>query len=549
MREQFYWLNDYSVNFLKQGYLLEGVEPLERIRQVGDTVEKMSGIIGYSDKFYDYMGKGWISLSTPVWCNFGLQRGFGISCFGISLMDSVDDILRGASEIGMMSKYGGGTAAYFGDIRPRGSAIAGGGHSNGAVSFMEVFQSVTDTVSQNNARRGSFAAYLPIDHGDIEEFLTIRNDDSPIQTLSFAVTIPYGWMQSMIDGDKEKRKIWAKVLQKRTESGYPYLFFEDNVNSNKPLIYKEKHIKINHSQLCNEVMLPTNDKESFVCCLSSVNLLWYDEWKDTDLIDTVLVLLDCVMREFIIKSEKVPFFEKANAFAKNHNAIGIGALGMASYFQSKMIPLEGLQVKLQLNQIFKNIQDKCNIASKKYAELWGEVPMTKGYNERWVTTRSIAPTTSSALILGQVSQSIEPYESNYYIKDSAKGKIPIKNPFLEQLLEEKGMNTEDMWNNILERSGSVQHLKFLSDNEKKVFKTFAEISQLELIQNIGIIQKYIDQGISFNIKVHPGTSVKDINKLHIEGWRCGLKGMYYQKGINAAQDLNRNLLECTSCES
>lgn len=549
MREQFYWLNDYSVNFLKQGYLLEGVNPLDRIRQIGDIVEERKGLKGYSDIFYEYMGKGWISLSSPVWANFGLERGLPISCFNTYVADNTAEILRGGAEVGMMNKYGGGTSGYFGDIRPRGSSISDGGISNGVIPFLDIYENVTNTISQGRTRRGSFAAYLPINHGDIEEFLTLRSEDSKVKEMSFGVTVPYGWMQSMIDGDKEKRKLWAKVLEKRSETGYPYILFEDNVNNHKPVVYKDKHIKINASNLCTEIMLPSNNEESFVCCLSSVNLLWYDEWKDTNLVEIVLTLLDCVMEEFIEKASKIPFFNKAVSFAQNHNAIGLGVLGLHSYLQSQNIPLEGLKVKMKLNEIFRNIKAKADEASELASKLWGEVPITKGYNERWATKLAIAPTTSSAMILGQVSQSIEPYDSNYYIKDTAKGKIPIKNPYLEKVLEEKGKNTDAVWEDILSRAGSVQHLTFLNDEEKALFKTFGELSQLELVQNVAIIQKYIDQGISFNVKIHPETPVKDINKLYIEAWRLGLKSLYYQRGTNAAQELNRNLLNCVSCES
>lgn len=550
MREKFYWLNDYSINFLKSGYLEDGVEPLDRIKQIGDVLENMSKIEGISNKFYDYMSKGWISLSSPVWANFGTNRGLPISCFNTYIADTTKDILRGSAEVGMMNKYGGGTSGYFGDIRPRGSSISDGGISNGVVPFLNIFESVTDTISQGSTRRGSFAAYLPIDHSDIEEFLTLRDVDSSIKEMSYGVCIPYGWMQSMIDGDSKKRKIWAKVLESRSEKGYPYLFFTDNVNNNKPLVYKDKNIKIYGSNLCSEIMLPSNNEESFVCCLSSVNLLWYDEWKDTDLIEVVLVLLDCVIREFIEKASRIEFFEKAVEFSKNHNAVGLGVLGLHSYLQSNNIPMEGMSSKMLLNTMFKNIKTKADDASKKYAELWGPAPIAKEYNERWSTKLAIAPTTSSSIILGQVSQSIEPFDSNYYLKDSAKGKIPMKNPYLKKILIEKNKDNEDVWKSILEKGGSVQHLPFLTQEEKNVFKTFAEISQLELVQNASIIQKYIDQGISLNLKIDSeNVPLKDINKLHIEAWKLGLKSLYYQKGVNAAQELNRNILQCSTCEA
>lgn len=548
-RKPFYWLNKDSRKFLSRGYLSEGIAPEERIKEIGDTVEKLKAIEGYSEKFVDYMSKGWISLSSPVWSNFGTPFGLGISCFSIDIQDDTSDILRAASEIGMMSKHGGGTGGYFGKLRGRGSSISGGGTSNGSISFMEIFETVINTVSQSGVRRGSFAAYLPIDHEDFDEFMTLRNDDSSIQQMSMAVTIPDGWMEQMIEGDSEKRKRWLKVLQKRSETGFPYIFFDDNVNNNSPQVYRDKSIKINHSNLCSEILLSTDDRESFVCCLSSVNLEHYDEWKDTDLVETVLILLDAVMEEFIQKASKIPFFEKAVEFAKNQNAVGLGVLGLHSFLQKNMLPMSGLPTKMILNQIFSNIREKADEASKKYAGIWGEPPLLEGYSERWTTKLAIAPTTSSSMILGQVSPSIEPLNSNYFLKDVAKGKFVYKNPYLKQLLKNKNKDIDEVWDNILSKGGSVQHLEFLTENEKEVFKTFGEISQMEVVQNVAIIQKYIDQGISLNTMIHPDVPVRDINKLYIEGWKLGIKTFYYQRSSNLAQELGRNILECSSCEA
>lgn len=548
-RKPFYWLNRDSRKFLSRGYLMEGVTPEERLKEIGDTVERLKGIEGYSEKFMDYMSRGWISLSSPVWSNFGTPFGLGISCFSIDIQDDTSDILRAASEIGMMSKHGGGTGGYFGKLRSRGSSISGGGTSNGSISFMEIFESVINTISQSGVRRGSFAAYLPIDHEDFDEFMTLRNDDSSIQNMSMAVTIPEGWMEEMIEGDSEKRKRWLKVLQKRSETGFPYIFFNDNVNNNSPQVYRDKGIKINHSNLCSEILLSTDDKESFVCCLSSLNLEHYDEWKDTDLVETVLILLDAVMEEFIQKASKIPFFEKAVEFAKNQNAVGLGVLGLHSFLQKNMLPMSGLPTKLILNQIFSNIRNKADEASKKYAAIWGEPPLLEGYSERWTTKLAIAPTTSSSMILGQVSPSIEPLNSNYFLKDVAKGKFVYKNPYLKRLLKNKDKDNDEVWDSILSKGGSVQHLEFLTENEKEVFKTFGEISQMEVVQNVAIIQKYIDQGISLNTMIHPDVPVRDINKLYIEGWKLGIKTFYYQRSSNLAQELSRNILECSSCEA
>ena len=544
-----YWLNKQSRTFLERDYLLPGVTAEQRIKEICDRAEKILGIKGFSDKFHSYVEKGWYSFSSPVWSNFGLDRGLPISCFGIDIQDNIMDILRASSEIGAMTRYGGGTAGFFGKIRPRGSQIKNNGKTSGAVHFMELFQTITQVVSQGRMRRGFFAAYMPIDHGDIEEFLNCHTEGHPIQDLAFAVTIPEGWMQSMIDGDKNKRKLWAKVLQRRAEKGYPYIFFDDNVNNNLPQTYKDKGLKINHSQMCSEIIEYTDEEKSFVCCLSSLNVLHYDEWKDTDAVEMLTYFLDAVYTEFIDKTEGVPFMEKARKFAIEHRSIGVGVLGWHSYLQSVMIPFESMEAKLINTQIFKLIDERTLKASKELAKLYGEPKMLEGYGERFTTRVAPAPTTSSSFILGQVSPSIEPLFSNYFVKDLAKGKFTYKNPYLQKLLKDKGMNSSEVWRSIMSKGGSVQHLDFLTEREKFVFKTFGEITPLEIIQQAAGRQKYIDQSQSLNLVIHPDASLKDVNALYIEAWKLGLKTLYYQRSSNLAQETSRNIMDCASCQA
>ena len=545
----FEWINKESAEFLERGYLSEGETPIGRIKSIRDTFEKISGDSEMADKFYEYMGKGWISLSSPIWSNYGTNKGLPISCFGGEVQDTTEDILRGVSEVGMLSKYGGGTALSFSNIRPRGFKISKGGKTSGSVSFMQTYDSMMEVITQGNIRRGSMAAYLSIDHGDINEFLTIRNDDSKVQNLSIGVTVEDDWMQSMIDGDSVKREVWAKVLRKRSESGYPYIFFKGNVNKAKPKVYKDKGMDIVTSNLCSEILEYVDDEKTFTCCLSSVNLKYYDDWKDTDLIKVVTYFLDTVLTEFIEKAEDLPYLEKTVKFAKEHRSIGLGVLGLHSYLQENMIPLEGFEVKQLLNKMFRNINEQSLNASKELAKLLGEPSMLKGYGERFTTRMAIAPTTSSSFILGQVSPSIEPLNSNYFIKDLAKGKFVYKNPKLTEVLKSKGKDSAATWRSILEKGGSVQHLNFLSDLEKDVFKTFGEVSQMDIIQNASIIQKYIDQGISLNLMIHPLMPVKDINSLMIEAWKLGIKTLYYQRSTNLSQELSREMVQCTSCEA
>lgn len=913
--EDFNWLNKDSRTFLEKDYLLPGVTPEERIRQISNTAERILGIEGFSDKFYGYMAKGFYSLATPVWMNFGLDRGLPISCYGIDIQDDTFDILRATAEIGALTKMGGGTAGYFGKLRGRGAPIKNNGVSNGAVSFLLPFQTTTDVITQGQARRGYFAAYYPVDGPDIEEFLQCRSEGNIIQNIALGVCISDEWMEAVQDGDKEKRKILAKIHQKRAESGFPYIFFTGNVNKSKPRVYKDKDLEINHSQMCvtgdqrvvtdrgiktalelynekgelnlfdnekvvkstkmtliekdaevyeilldnglthkvtdyhkiktfvgkgnkgykfedreckdlrvgdkvaiqtnkgifgkgdyvkeafllglyqsdgtqsnsslhfdiwendfdlieriedyieilsekynykprysckgsrfincntgqssiskkrlttqlfnnsglefkkgnipnwiweaneetvwsyleglliadgtayladkekglvkveyadvnmeflkdlqilfnnlglntsinllreggisllpngkggyseyfskpcyrlsinnkkalkqvekntgflsrkdiniydynegknsritakivairylgeedvycvtvnsdehhwvcngvithncTEILEYTDEHKSFVCCLSSLNLLHWDEIADTDAIETLAYFLDAVYSEFIEKAEGVPFMEKALLFAKEHRSIGIGVLGWHSFLQSKLIPFEGLESKMLNAEIFRIIDNKSLHASIQLATMFGEPEMLKGYGERFTTRLAIAPTTSSSFILGQVSPSIEPLQSNYFIKDLAKGKFVYRNPYLKKLLKSKKQDTPEVWNSILLKGGSVQHLDILDSKEKSVFKTFGELSQLEIVQQAAQRQKFIDQGQSLNLMIHPDTSLKDVNALFFEAWQLGIKTLYYQRSVNMAQEVSRNLMDCSSCE-
>ena len=893
--KDFYWLNDNSRLFLSRGYLKEGQKPEDRLKEIADKAEDILKISGFSSKFYNYLSKGYYSLSTPVWTNFGNKRGLPISCYGQDIQDNMGDILYSASEIGMMSKLGGGTSGYFGNLRPRGAEITNNGKSSGAIHFMKLFEQMTDTVSQGSSRRGRYSPYLPIDHPDIEEFLEIGTEGNEIQNVNHGVTVTNDWLIDMKAGDKEKQRIWAKVLQSRIEMGYPYIFFTDTVNNNKPKWYKD--YPINHSNLCvhgdtqiltkdgyqnikslvghkaevwngeewsevdviqtntdqellhiktdsgydikttpyhkfyvlewteagkrikpprykevragelkpgdalikfdlpvvdgdkelelaydngfysgdgttyangyarldlygdkkkllkylpsvkkwsdikisdtetrlsgiasglkekffipsvgysvksklswlagyldadgtvtnnngsqslqiasinkeflqevqlmlqtlgvdskvtinkeagttmlpkndgtgeyaeyrakeiyrilingnslyaldqlglrcnrltwvskkpnrkasrfiriesiekvdglhdtfcftepkrhmgmfnglltgncSEIALPNNDNWSFVCNLSSMNLLHYNEWKDTDAVETMIYFLDAVMTEFIQKLEDMrdskhkeynqafEFMRKAYNFAVENRALGLGVLGLHSLLQSQMIAFESEQASLLNEEIFKTIKERSEKASEELASLFGEPKVLKGTGRRNTTTMAIAPTSSSAFILGQVSQSIEPFWSNIYVKDVAKAKVTIKNKYLEKLLERYGKNNRETWSDIRNHDGSVQHLPFLSASEKEVFKTFSEINQYEIINQASVRQRYIDQSQSLNIMINPSTPTKEINALHLYAWTSGIKTLYYQHSTNAAQQFYQSSV-CLACEA
>jgi ribonucleoside-diphosphate reductase alpha chain len=549
MHKKYYWLNSHSRIFLERGYIEKDSTPEKRIRDIAENAERILKIEGFADKFEDYMSRGFFSLSTPVWTNFGNARGLPVSCFNSYISDTMQSILQKVAEVGMMSKLGGGTSGFFGDLRARGSSISVGGESSGPVHFMELFDKVAEVVSQGSARRGSFAAYLPVEHSDIEEFLQIRSEGHSIQNMSIGVTIGDDWMKKMLAGDKQKRQIWAKIIQKRFETGYPYIMFTDTVNKEAPQVYKDKNLTIKSSNLCSEIELASDENNSFVCVLSSLNLLHWDEIEKTDAVETLIYFLDTVNEEFIQKTKDIPFMSTAYNFAKSQRALGMGALGWHSLLQYKMIPFESMKAKLLNASIWKTIREKADKASVELAEKFGEPELLKGYGRRNVTTLSVAPTTSSSFILGQVSPSIEPLNSNYFVKKLAKGSFTYKNPYLKKLLKDKEQDNDEVWKTILVRGGSVQHLSFLSQEEKDIFKTFGEISQKEIvIQNIQR-QKYIDQSISLNLMIPSNSSAKEISELLIYGWENGIKTFYYQRSSNPAQELTRSILNCSSCEA
>jgi len=539
-KTKYYWLNEESRTYLSRGYISES--PEQRIKDIANTAEKYLKIEGFAVKFEEYMAKGYFSLSTPVWINFGKDKGLPISCYGSNIDDTLDSILNAAREIGMMSKYGGGTSAYLGNIRSRGSKISTGGTADGPVHYARIYDTTVDVCKQSEARRGACAVWLPIEHGDILEFLDIGVEGNPIQNLQYGVTVTDEWIASMKAGDVDKRKIWAKVIQRRSEFGFPYIMFKDNSNNNSP--YKELGLDITASNLCSEIQLPTDSFNSFVCCLGSLNLLHWDEIKDTDAIEIYTMFLNAVMDEFIRKSSTMPGMKRAHRFASAHRAIGLGVLGYHSYFQSKLISFESLQAK-QLNyQIFKLIKERSEFASKWLHDEKGYTSLRDGFAN--TTLVAIAPTKSSSFILGQVSMGIEPIKSNYFIKDLAKSKTIYKNPYLEIELEKYGLNTPEVWEGILKKDGSVQHLDFPT---KEVFKSFIEISPKEIILQAAQRQKFIDQSQSLNLMIHPSVAAKDINQLYLYAHEEGIKTLYYQFSQSSAQSFARNILECVSCES
>jgi ribonucleoside-diphosphate reductase alpha chain len=547
--ERLWWLNNESEQILNRGYLLKGETVQGAIERIATAASKRLYKPELKEPFIELIEKGWMSLSSPIWANMGTERGLPISCFNVHVTDNIEGITHKLGEVIMQTKIGGGTSGYFGALRGRGSAVTDNGRSSGAVSFMKLFDTAMDTISQGGLRRGAFSAYLDIDHPDIMEFLNIKSIGNPLQNLFFGVNIPDYWMQDMIDGDMDKREVWAKVLESRQEKGLPYLFFTDNVNRNKPQVYKDRELAIHSSNLCSEITLPSTFDESFICCLSSMNLELFDEWEGTNAVQLAIYFLDAVLQEFIVKTEDNYYLKSANRFARNHRALGLGVLGWHSFLQKNSIPFEGLEAKQWTNQIFQHLNDEAEKATAELAHIYGEPEILKEYGRRNTTLLAIAPTTSSSAILGQASPGIEPFSSNYYKVGLSKGNFMRKNKYLKELLSKKGLDNEDTWRSIMLNHGSVQHLNELTERDKQVFKTFKEISQMEIIQQASIRQKYIDQSQSLNLNIPSGVPVKEVNKLMIEAWKLGIKTLYYQRSQSVSKEFITNVANCSSCEA
>ncbi|GIZ14617.1 ribonucleoside-diphosphate reductase subunit alpha [Capnocytophaga catalasegens] len=544
-----WWLNEESEQILNRGYLLKGETVEGAIERITSAAARRLYKPELQPAFKEMITKGWISFSSPIWANMGTERGLPISCFNVHVPDSIEGITHKLGEVIMQTKIGGGTSGYFGELRSRGAAVTDNGKSSGSVSFMKLYDSAMDVVSQGGVRRGAFAAYLDIDHPDAEEFLQIRDIGFPIQNLFFGICVPDYWMQDMIDGDIAKRKLWAKVLESRQQKGMPYIFFSDNVNRNRPQVYKDNNLLIRASNLCSEIMLPSSEDESFICCLSSMNLALFDEWKDTKAVKLAIYFLDAVLSEFIEKTKGNYYLQSARNFAIRHRALGLGVLGYHSYLQQNMIPFESFEATQFNARAFRHIQEEAEKATRELAHIYGEPELLKGYGRRNATLLAIAPTTSSSAILGQVSPGIEPYASNYYKAGLAKGNFIRQNRYLKTLLQEKGIDNEETWRGIMLNHGSVQHLSELTKHEKDVFKTFKEISPMEIVTQAAQRQQYIDQAQSLNLNIPSTMPIKDVNKVIIEAWKLGVKTLYYQRSQSVSKELMVNFINCSSCEA
>jgi ribonucleoside-diphosphate reductase alpha chain len=559
------WLTLEGFQTLKSGYLLDGETPVDMYRRVSKSAAKNLNKPELEDKFYSIIYNNWLGLSTPIASNSGTERGLPVSCFGQYVQDSVDGIFKGYHETAMLTKNGGGIGKYYGAIRPRGAAIRGNGKSEGIIPWLKVDEQVIQSTAQGGVRRGAEAIYLEVEHGDIDEFIDIRRPTGDpsrrCQSSNFhhAVIISDDFMEKALNGAEHERNLWNKILKARVETGEPYLMFGDTANKKAPETFGGR--KIYASQLCNEIFLPSSDEYTYVCVLSSLNLARYDEWKDTDTVKLAIMFLDAIVTEFNEKSKSIPGLDKARRMSEDARPLGLGVLGWHTLLQEKSIPFDSYESMMLNAEIFSKIRADADQATKELAKEYGACPWDTTGTRRNATLLAIAPTVSNSLISGGVSQGVEPIGANIYAQKSAKGTFIRKNPVLEKLLESKGLNTVEVWNQINKDKGSVKNVDGLSDLEKEVFFTAREINQFAIVRQAGQRQKWIDQGQSINLFFAMPDDVQNeedkkklakyIHSVHLEAWQLGLKGLYYLRpeSVLKGDSVFKDESDCKSCEA
>ena len=574
------WGNtEIYVKTISKGYLLEGETPKDAYWRVSTAVARRLGKPSLASKFFDYIWRGWLNLATPVLSNTGTDRGLPISCFGIDVADSIQDIGGKNLEMMLLAKHGGGVGIGMNMIRPAGSKISQNGTSDGVVPFAKIYDSTILATNQGSVRRGAASVNLNIDHPDFEDWLEIREPKGDVnrQCLNMhqCVVVSDKFMRKLEEGNEDARRKWGKVLQKRKATGEPYIMFKGNVNKQNPDAYKTNGLKVFMTNICSEITLHTDESHSFVCCLSSLNLAKYDEWKDTDLIYTATWFLDGVLEEFIQRAKNMRGFENSVRSAEKGRALGLGVLGWHTYLQQKGMAFEGLPAQFETRKIFSQIKIESERASRDLANEYGEPLWCAGTGMRNTHLRAIAPTVSNSKLSGNVSAGIEPWAANVFTEQTSKGTFIRKNRELEKTLRKIGINNKETWDKILADGGSVQDLPELDnwgfiagklmhrdempeiaftnkeiDWTKDVFKTFKEINQLELVKQAGLRQQYVDQSVSLNLAFPSQASPKWINQIHIEAWKQGIKTLYYMRtesvlrGDIAARATDPDCLSC-----
>ncbi len=536
------------------GYLLSGESPKDAYNRVCNTVASRLDKPEMAETFFQYIWNGWLCLASPVLSNTGTDRGLPISCFGIDVADSIIDIGQKNLEMMLLAKHGGGVGIGINQIRPAGANIKGNGTSDGVVPFCKIYDSTILATNQGSVRRGAASVNINIEHPDFEEWIEIREPKGDVnrQSLNLHQCAVVGdkFMRRLEQGDGEARKRWGKLLQKRKATGEPYVLFKGNTNKNNPKAYKQNALKVHMTNICSEITLHTDENHSFICCLSSLNLAKYDEWKNTNIIYDSIWFLDGVLEEFIQKSKYRKGFENSVRSAEKGRALGLGVLGWHTYLQERGLPFEGLLSQYETRKIFSQIKIESERASMALADLYGEPLWCVGTGMRNTHLRAIAPTVSNSKLSGNVSPGIEPWAANIFTEQSAKGTFIRKNPTLENILESKKINNKEIWEKILADGGSVQDLKELDADTKEVFKTFKELNQLELVRQAGIRQQYIDQSVSLNLAFPSEATPKWINKVHMDAWRKGVKTLYYMRteSVLRGDIANTAMDDCVACD-
>ena len=550
------WMNELSLATISKGYLLPGETPRKAYRRVSEAVAMRLKRPELANKFFKYMWKGWLNLASPVLSNTGTDRGLPISCFGIDTPDSIRGIGLTNAELMRLSSLGGGVGIGLSRVRERGTPITGNGNSEGVVPWAKIYDSTIIATNQGAVRRGAASVNLDINHGDIKEFLQIRRPkgDPNRQCLNLhqCVVVDDEFMRKLERRDQEAVELWVEILKSRVETGEPYLMFKDNVNNDNPQAYVKNNLDVSMTNICTEITLHTDEEHSFICCLSSVNLAKYDEWKDSDLIETAVYFLDGVMEEFLYKTEGKDSLIRSYRSAKKGRAIGLGVLGWHTFLQQKNVPFVSVASTAWTNRIFSQIKSQAEAASRKLAEEYGEPEWCKGTGMRNTHLLAIAPTVSNSSISGGVSAGIEPLPANIYTFNSGKGTFIRKNPVLEAYLEEKGHNTDEVWDIIMKDRGSVINVPedVMPSEDKEIFYTFTEINQLGLVEQAAVRQKYIDQTQSLNLAFDPTDSPKFINLVHQTAWKLGIKTLYYLRTDSVINgDIgSRTSEDCLSCD-
>ena len=549
------WMDEISLATISKGYLLPGETPKKAYRRVASAAASRLKKPELENKFYKLMWNGWLGLASPVLSNMGTDRGLPISCFGVDTPDSIRGIGLTNAELMKLTSQGGGVGISVSRIRPRGTEITGNGKSEGVVPWCKIYDSAIIATNQGSVRRGAASVNLDIEHPDIEEFLQIRRPkgDPNRQCLNLhqCVVVGDNFMRKLESRDQDAMGLWAEVLKSRMETGEPYVMFKDNVNKNNPMAYMMNNLDVSMTNICTEITLFTDEEHSFICCLSSLNLAKYDEWKDTDAVELATWFLDGVMQEFIDKSNGRESLKRTHAHARKGRALGLGVMGWHTYLQQKQMPFNSIASTAYTHNIFSDLKLKAERASRDLAQEYGEPLWCKGTGMRNTHLLAIAPTVSNSVITGGISAGIEPLPANIYTFNGAKGTFIRKNKVLETMLEEKGENKDKWWDQMLADGGSVLNLpdNILSPEEKELFLTFPEINQLELVRQAAIRQRYLDQTQSLNLSFDPNDSPKWINQVHIEAWKLGVKTLYYLRTDSVIKgDLGSRQADCVSCD-